>query len=67
MSDFLDKSPLIREWFVVNGLKSKEKNLERIQAAYEHLNDEGREEAAKRIEELTEIPRYTKLPEPPEE
>lgn len=60
ISDYIDKSPLVREWFIENGLKSQEKNLERIQNAYEHLNNSGREEAAKRIEELTEIERYTK-------
>ena len=60
ISDYIDKSPLVREWFIENGLKSKEKKLKRIQNAYEHLNNEGREEAAKRIEELTEIERYTK-------
>lgn len=60
ISDFIKDNPLIREWFVVNGLKSQEKNLHHIQDSYEHLNDEGRKEAAKRIEELTEIERYTK-------
>ncbi len=60
ISNFIDKSPLVREWFIENGLKSKEKKLNRIQSAYEHLNSEGREEAAKRIEELTEIERYSK-------
>lgn len=63
ISDYINKSPLVRDWFIENGLKSKEKNLERIQSAYENLNDEGREEAAKRIEELTEIERYTKSKE----
>ncbi len=60
ISNFIDKSPLVREWFIENGLKSKEKKLNRIQSAYKHLNSEGREEAAKRIEELTEIERYSK-------
>lgn len=60
ISDYIDKSPLVREWFIENGLKSKEKNLEHIQSAYEHLNENGRKEAAKRIKELTEIERYTK-------
>lgn len=60
ISEYIDKSPLVREWFIENGLKSKEKKLKRIQSAYEHLNNEGRKEAAKRIEELTEIERYTK-------
>lgn len=60
ISDYIDKSPLVREWFIENGLKSKEKNLHHIQDAYERLNQKGREEAAKRIEELAEIERYTK-------
>lgn len=60
ISDFIDKSPLVREWFIVNGLKSREKNMSNIQDAYERLNEEGRKEAAKRIGELTEISRYTK-------
>lgn len=60
ISDYIDKSPLVREWFIENGLKSKEQNLERIQSAYEHLNENGRKEAVKRIEELTEIKRYAK-------
>lgn len=60
ISDFIDKSPLVREWFIENGLKSKEKNLNSIQTSYENLNKEGQKEAAKRIEELTEIERYTK-------
>ncbi len=60
ISVFIDKSPLVREQFIVNGLKSEERNMNSIQNAYEHLNDEGRKEAAKRIEELTQIPRYAK-------
>ena len=67
ISNFIDKSPLVREWFIENGLKSKERNLELIQSAYEHLNENGRKEAAKRVEELTEIPRYTKADEPPQD
>lgn len=41
--------------------------LGKLQAAYKRLNEIGQEEAAKRIEELTEIPRYTKPDEPPQE
>ena len=41
--------------------------LMRFQSAYEQLNEIGQEEAAKRIDELTEIPRYTKPDEPPQE
>lgn len=39
--------------------------LEKLQSAYKQLNEIGQEEAAKRIQELTEIPRYTKPHEPP--
>lgn len=60
ISDFIDKSPLVRDWFIENGLKSKEKNLNSIKISYEHLNKEGQKEAAKRVKELTEIERYTK-------
>lgn len=31
---------------------------DRLNAAYELLNDDGQQEAVKRVEELTEIPRY---------
>lgn len=67
ISDYIDKSPLVRTWFIENGLKSKEKKLNHIQSAYERLNENGRKEAVKRIEELTEIERYTKPDEPPQE
>lgn len=39
----------------------------RLILAYDELNDNGKEEAVKRVEELTEIPRYTKSDEPPQE
>lgn len=35
-------------------------------ADYRELNTEGQNEARKRVNELTEIPRYTKPPEPPQ-
>lgn len=60
VSDFIKNNTYIREWFVINGLKSHEENMRNIQHSYELLNEEGRKEAAKRIEELTEIERYTK-------
>lgn len=63
ISDFINKSPLVREWFIINGLKSKEKNLSSIQDAYELLNEDGQKEAAKRINELAEIPKYQKKDE----
>lgn len=34
---------------------------------YRQLNNDGKREAVKRIEELTEIPRYTKADEPPQD
>ncbi len=36
-------------------------------ADYRELNTEGKSEARKRVSELTEIPRYTKADEPPQE
>lgn len=39
--------------------------LRKILEAYSRLNNAGRKEAVKRINELTEIPRYTKPPEHP--
>lgn len=43
--------------------------LAKIYDAYEKLNEYGRQEAVKRVEELTEIPRYraTSAPQPPAE
>lgn len=38
-----------------------------LQSAYDKLNEIGQKEAVKRIEELTEIERYTKPDEPPQE
>lgn len=60
VSDFIKNNTYIREWFVINGLKSHEENMRNIQSSYEQLNEEGRKEAAKRIGELAEIERYTK-------
>ena len=34
--------------------------------AFSSLNDEGQEKAVERVQELTEIPRYQRTPEPPE-
>ena len=36
--------------------------LFRVRQAYQLLNPQGQEEAAKRIEELTEIPKYRESP-----
>lgn len=40
------------------------KRIERIVYAFDNLNDAGQQEAVKRIEELTEIPRYRAEPAP---
>lgn len=48
-------------------MKEKLMPLMKFQSAYEQLNEIGQEEAAKRVEELTEIERYTKPTTPPQE
>lgn len=40
--------------------------LERIQAAYKRLNRKGKAKAVERVEELTEIPKYTTPDDPPQ-
>ena len=42
-------------------------SLMEILASLKRLNQTGQQEAAKRVEELTELPRYTKPDEPPQE
>lgn len=61
VSDYIKEDPVEREWFVRNGLLSLQGDLLHIREAYAVLNDEGRKEAVKRIEELTEISRYVNL------
>ena len=41
--------------------------LKDILGAYNRLNNAGRKEAVKRVDELTEIPRYTKPDESPKD
>ena len=48
-------------------MQQRLKPLIELQSAYDKLNEIGQEEAAKRIEELSEIPRYTKTNTPPKE
>lgn len=40
--------------------EAEAEELERLQAAYKRLNRKGKTKAVERVEELTEIPRYTK-------
>lgn len=51
----------------LQAMKEKLMPLMRFQSAYEQLNEIGQEEAAKRVEELTEIERYTKPTTPHQE
>lgn len=48
-------------------MQERLKPLIELQSAYDKLNEIWQEEAAKRIEELSEIPRYTKTNTPPKE
>ena len=50
----VDKEEFKRVFIYGEGIK------DRIDAALDQLNDEGQEKAAKRVEELTEIPKYQK-------
>lgn len=43
------------------------KRIERIVFALDKMNDEGQQKAVERVEELTEIPKYQRTPEPPPE
>lgn len=49
------------------GLDKESFSKERIDFAFKKLNTTGKEKAAERIEELTEIPCYTNPDEPPEQ
>lgn len=52
----------------INGLKRYVEHEEKLLLDnYRKLNSSGRTEARKRVSELTEIPRYTKPDEPPED
>lgn len=51
----------------LHSVQEKLKSLMALHSAYDKLNEVGQEEAAKRIEELTELSRYTKPDEPPQE
>lgn len=49
------------------GIDKNTHSKNRIDHAFKKLNTAGKKEAAKRVEELTELPRYTKPDEPAEE
>ena len=58
IEELMDKTPPPQEWFDM--ALATMWQAERLTDAFDKLNDTGREEAIKRVEELTEIPRYTK-------
>ena len=60
-------SLLSEEWVMSQEQETIAVQLKDILGAYNSLNDAGRKEAVKRVEELTELPRYTKPDEPPQE
>lgn len=60
-------SLLSEEWVMSQEQETVAVQLKNILGAYNSLNDAGRKEAVKRVEELTEIPRYTNPDEPPRE
>ncbi len=64
----------LRQELTMKHLKASLQNMQKalmpllgLQSAYDMLNELGKKEAVKRIEELTEIPRYTNPDEPPQE
>ena len=70
IDDLVDTSELaiidIREHPEKWGLDKDNLSKDRVEHAFKKLNTIGKEKAAERVEELTEIPRYTKPDEPQE-
>ncbi len=60
-------SLLDKDWIMSQEQETTAIQLREILGAYDRLNDNGRKEAVKRVDELTEIPRYTNPDEPPED
>lgn len=60
-------SLLSEEWVMSQEQETTAVQLRNMLGAYNQLNNAGRKEAVKRVDELTEIPRYTKPPEQLEE
>lgn len=60
-------SLLDEDWIMSQEQETTAIQLREILGAYDRLNDNGRKEAVKRVDELTEIPRYTNPDEPPED
>ncbi len=60
-------SLLSEEWVMSQEQETVAVQLKDILGAYNRLNNAGRKEAVKRVDELTEIPRYTKPDESPKD
>nr|WP_300839722.1 helix-turn-helix transcriptional regulator [uncultured Acetatifactor sp.] len=59
-------SLLSEEWIMSQEQETTAVQLKKILGAYDRLNIAGRKEAVKRVDELTELPRYTRPDEPPQ-
>lgn len=60
-------SLLSEEWAMSQEQETTAVQLKEMLGAYNRLNNAGRKEAVKRVDELTEIPRYTKPDESPKD
>ena len=60
-------SLLSEEWIMSQEQEATAVQLKEMLGAYNRLNNAGRKEAVKRVDELTELPRYTKPNDPPQE
>ncbi len=60
-------SMLSEDWIINQEQETTAIQLKKILGAYNRLNDTGRKEAVKRVDELTEIPRYIKPDESPQD
>ena len=60
-------SLLSEEWIMSQEQETTAVQLKEMLGAYNRLNNAGRKEAVKRVDELTEIPRYTKPDESPQD
>ena len=58
-------SLLSEDWIMSQEQEVTAVQLKKILGAYDRLNTAGRTEAVKRVDELTELPRYTR-PDPPQ-
>ena len=60
-------SLLSEDWIMTQEQETTAVQLKEMLGAYNRLNNAGRKEAVKRVDEQSKIPRYTKPDEPPQE